>query len=270
MSSQRYISDTLKRKKQKIKKIKTYSICAGVIIFLVGVVYLMRLSQIQISEIKVTGNTFVDTQEIQDKTNAIIHSNIFWIIPQSNIFIFSKSDLEKELKKNPAIVSVKIRKNYFHTLSIEIKEQEKEMIYCSSIEHTDCFYINKTGFIYAKVKDLIIPEQEIIIYNEQGIKKIQDTILDEKIYIDTVLFIKNTARQDIKIGEVYLKADGVIEFITRDKTRIIASVFDDFKKDFANLVALFEKQILTKDTISQVEYIDLRFGNKVFYKNKTN
>ncbi len=34
--------------------------------------------------------------------------------------------------------------------------------------------------------------------------------------------------------------------------------------------SLFEKQAITKEQLQNIEYIDLRFGNKVFYKNKTN
>jgi len=269
MSSQRYISDTLKHKKQKVKKIKLYIVSFFAALFLVGLFYLIRLPFIQISEVKISGNAFVETQEISDKADKLLNSSILWIIPKKNIFIFSKRELELAIKENPAIISVKIRKDFFNTLTIDIQEQEKEMIYCTSLERTECLYVNKAGFIYAQVKDYIIPEQEIIIYNEQETKHIQDTLLEQEVYASIVSFIKNVARQDIRIGEVYIKADGVVEFVARDKTRLITSVFDDFKKDFVNLVALFEKNILTKEQLPQVEYIDLRFGNKVFYKNRT-
>lgn len=270
MSSQRYISDTLKQKKKKVKKIKVYVIAFIIILFLIGLIYLIRLPQIQISQVQISGNTFVGTQELKDKADTILNSSILGFIPESNIFIFSKKQLEQKLKENPAIVSVSIQKSYFDTLVITVTEQEKEMVYCTSVERTDCLYINKTGFIYAKVEGFIIPEQEVIIYNEQGIKNIQDTILEETLYIDIVSFIKSAARYDIKIGEVYIKADGIIEFVTRDHARIITSVYDDFAKDFENFTALFDKAVLTKDQIPTIEYFDLRFGNKVFYKNKTN
>jgi hypothetical protein len=231
---------------------------------------LLRLPAFLIKEVKITGNTFVGTSEIDQKAQELLSKNIAWIIPSKNIFLFSKNDLKENLLKNPAITSVKIRKDFFDTLSIEITEQEKEMIYCTSTDKTDCYYVNKTGFIYAKVEDILIPEQEILIYNEQGVKKIKETLLEEKGYTDIVLFVKNVSRQDIKIREVYIKPDSIIEFVTQDNTRLITSLFDEFKKDFANLVALFEKEVLTKDQLPLVDYIDLRFGNKVFYKNKTN
>jgi hypothetical protein len=270
MSSQRYISDTLKRKKQKVKKVKVY-LTSGVSIFIiVSIVLLLNIPAIQIKQVKVTGNVFVDSSEIQEKASTILSKKILGIIPKSNIFVFSKKELEQELKQNPAIVSLKIRKDFFDTLTIDIVEQEKEMLHCASIEKTECYYVNKTGFVYAKVEDIIIPEQEIIIYVESGRKQLKDTIIEEKVYTDIVLFVKNVARQEIKIREVYIKSDNVIEFVTADRTRFITSIFDEFSKDFANLIALFEKQVITKEQLPQIDYIDLRFGNKVFYKNKTN
>lgn len=270
MSNQRYISDTLRRKKQKIKKIKIYLIIFSVLLIVGAVIYFLRLPFIQISEIKINGNVFVEKQEIEQKANALLNKNLLWIIPNRNIFLFSKYELIESIKINPAIVSVKIRKDFFKTLSIEIQEQEKEMIYCTSIEKTECFYVNKNGFIYAKIDDIIIPEQEVIIYNEKGIKGLKDNLIEEKNYIDIVLFVRNLARQEIKIKEVYLKTDSTVEFISWDNTRFITSIFDEYKKDFANLIALFDQQVVLKEQLSNVEYIDLRFGNKVFYKNKTN
>lgn len=270
MSSQRYVSDTLKRKKNRIKKIKIYITISLILIFLILLVLATRISSLQITEIKISGNTFVTNQEIEGKAQAILKKNILGIIPERNIFLFPKKELKDSLKENPAVIDVKIRKKYFNTISIEINEQEKEMIYCTSIEKTDCYYINKSGFIYAKVNEFIIPEQERILYIEKAQKNIKDNVTDEKTYSSLVLFIKNVGRYDIKVGEIYLKPDGVIEFVTREQVRLITSIFDDFGKDFTNLIALFDKGVIAKDQISQIDYIDLRFGNKVFYKNKTN
>lgn len=270
MSSQRYVSDALKRKKQKVKKIKFYAISLLTILCLAGIVYVIQMPFMRINDVKISGNTFVDTEEINSKTNELLNRNTYWIFPNKNIFLFSKKALEAKIKENPAVIKVLIKKDFFNTLIINIEEQEKEMLYCTSVEKTECFYINKVGFIYAKVEEYIIPEQEVIIYNEQEKKNIKDTVLDEATYAELVLFIKNITRQDIKIGEVYIKEGGIIEFVSQSGVRIITSRFDDFEKDFDNFMALFDQNILTKEKLSEIEYMDLRFGNKVFYKNKTN
>ncbi len=270
MSSQRYISDTLKRKKNKVKKIKLYIILFFTVVFLGVFVYLTQLKQIQISDIKIFGNVFVYKREIENKANSVLNKKIFGFIPKRNFYFFSAEELEKEIKKNPAIISVKIRTEFPNSLFIEIEEQEKEMIYCTSVEHVDCLYINKTGFIYARVNDFIIPEQEVILYNEQGSQKITDVVMNENVYKELSLFIKNLTRQEIRVGEVYLKKDGVVELVTREKSRIITSIYDDYQKDFSNFLALFDKEVIKKNELNNFEYFDLRFGNKVYYKNKTN
>lgn len=270
MSSQRYISDTLKRKKKKVKKIKTGLIVGAILICVGAFVYLLQIPAFAISKIQITGTMFVSQEEIEQKTKGLLEERLVWIIPRSNIFLFSKNKLEEKIKENPAVVSVRIRKHFFKTLSIEIQEQEKEMIYCTSFEKTECFYINKQGFLYGQVTDIIIPEQEIIIYNLKESKKIKDTLIEESIYQDIVLFIKNSARHNIRIGEVHLKQDDVVEFVSREHMRIITSIYDEFGKDFANLIALLEQAVVTPEQFSNIDYIDLRFGNKVFYKNRTN
>ncbi len=88
---------------------------------------------------------------------------------------------------------------------------------------------------------------------------------------------------EIEIGQLKIDIDHLSKLtdpyqIARYKSKVNLGLyylnnfpsFDDFKKDFDNFMALFDKNILTKEQLSEVEYIDLRFGNKVFYKNKTN
>lgn len=270
MSNQKYISDSLRRKKQKIRKIKMYAYAGLFVIVCIVFIYIARLPAIQIQQVKVSGTIFVEKTEIEKKTQDILRTKSLFFIPKSNIFLFPKKQLEKSILQNPAIISAKIRKDFWNTLTIDITEQDKKMIYCSSVENNTCLYINEEGFIYAQVKDIIIPEQEVLVYTELGEKRIGEIILDKSVYINVLLFIKNTARYDIKIGKVYIKQDGIIEFVTRDDVRIITSVFDDFQKGFSHLIALFEKDVIHKDKFFEIEYIDLRFGNKVFYKNKTN
>lgn len=270
MSSQRYISENLRQKKKNVKKIKVYIFTIVIIAVLGVLVYILKIPQLQIVNTQIIGNSFVTTQEIQDKTDSILNTSYLWIIPARNIFLFPRALLENKIKENPAVISVRVSKNYFNKISITVVEQEKEALYCRTLEHSECYYVNKEGYIYSQVKDLVIPEQEIIMYLENEQKNNKEFIFDKELYINSMTFIKSSSRYGIPIGKVYLKSDGVLEFTTRDGTIILTSKYDDFEKDFSNFIALFDKNVLTKEQLSSIEYIDVRFGNKVFYKNKTN
>lgn len=270
MKNQRYVSDTLKNKKKKVRKVKFYLLFFLILLSLSGIVFLIQIPQIQISESFVSGNSFVSTEEIQGKVSEEMNSKILWFIPKSNIILFSKNKVQASIKENPAIISVSISKDYFQTLKIAIVEQEKEVIYCDSQERTNCFYVNGEGFIYARVEDFIVPEQEIILYRETDQKQIGQVVYEDELHNSVMTFIKSSARFGIVIQRAVLRADDVLEFYTKEGAQLRASRYDDFEKDFTNFVALFEQNVLQKETLDQIEYIDLRFGNKVFYKNKIN
>lgn len=270
MATQRYVSNTLKKKKQKLRKIKTYLYVSVFILLLVGLGYLTQLKQLQIKEVKITGNSFVSTDEIQTIINTHRDSKILWFIPRNNIFLFSKNSVINQLKNNPAIIAASVSKNYFETITVNVEEQEKEAIYCTSLEHTECFYINKDGFIYARVEKFFVPEQEILLYREADQRTVGDVVYTKELHSSVMAFIKSAARYDFRIMRAVLLSDDVIEFHLQQGTRLLTSRYDDFEKDFVNFIALFEQDVLVKEGLTEIDYIDLRFGNKVFYKNKIN
>ncbi len=269
MSNQRYISDTLKQKKKKVRKVKAYLILLACVLLLTGLVFLMRMQSIQITDVTIAGNSFVPTEEIEKKKDAVLGSYFLFVIPKSNIFIFPKGELISDIKENPAVINVSIDKKFLRGMSIAVTEQEKEAIYCNSLERTECFYINKDGYLYSKVEGGVALDQEIIIYLEGEQKKITEFVFDSALYSNVVSFIKASARYGMPVSSVYMKSDGQIEFNTQVSARFITSRYDDLEKDFANLIALFDKEVLTKEQLGGIDYIDLRFGNKVFYKNRT-
>ena len=269
MSNQRYVSDTLKKKKKTVRKIKAYLFLLACALAVTGVVFLLRLSAIQITEVTIEGNGFVSTQEIQDKTDRILGSSYLFVIPKSNVFLFSRGELASRIKENPAVIDVRIDKDLFHTLNISITEQEKEAIYCTSFDRSECYYINGDGYLYSRTPADLQLDQEIVVYLEGEQKKLRDTVLDTELYSNVMGFVKSSARYGLITANVYVRSNGVIEFNTQPGARLLVSRFDDFASGFSNLIALFDQNVIAKEQLAIIDYIDLRFGNKVFYKNRT-
>ncbi len=269
MASQRYISDTLKQKKNKVKKIKIIIFIVCIALLAYGLITLTRLEKFQITTTTLIGNSFVSNEYIQDRVDQILDSSYLYVIPKSNIFLFPKGELISKLRENPALVDISVNKDFFNTLTIDIVEQEKEAIYCTSVENQECYFLNGDGYIYSNIPIPATLENEIVMYREGEQRAVKEFFTESELYNTMMAFIKSSARQGITIKSVFLKSDGVIEFMTESQTRIITSRYDDFEKGFSNLIALFDKEILRIEDISSIEYFDLRFGNKVYYKNKT-
>lgn len=270
MSNQKYVSPALRKKKQRKKQILIWSFVFLFILLLVGIVYLLNLPKFQINQIEIQGTHLVEQEQIEQKVNTQLSQKILGIIPNSNVFIFSKTHLYNELIQNQAIREVDVYKKLFNTLYVVIEEHQKKTLYCENNTYQKCFFVNEEGLLYATVDTFIIPEQEIIIFIENKTKQIGDYISEQHVFKNLMQFIKSIDQVELRIKSIVLLEDGVIELITREDSKIIMSVFDDFEKNFINLIALFEQEIFSKEKVREIEYIDIRFGNKLFYKNRTN
>lgn len=270
MSNQKYVSQALRKKKQRKKQILLWSFVFLFMVVLVGVVYVLNLPKFQITQIEIQGNHLVEKEQIEQKINTLLSEKILGIIPNSNVFIFSKTNLYNELIQNQTIKEVDVYKKLFNTLYVVIEEHQKKTLYCEDDTYQKCLYVNEEGLAYALVDTFIIPEQETVIFIENNTKQIGEYVSEQEIYQGLMQFIKSIGQVELRIKSIVLLEDGVIELITREDSKIIMSVFDDFEKNFINLIALFEQEIFSKERVQEIEYIDIRFGNKLFYKNRTN
>lgn len=71
-------------------------------------------------------------------------------------------------------------------------------------------------------------------------------------------------RRFYDLGQFVVKNDETLEIGWPDTMRIITTLTDDPKKVAENLALILEKEI--GDRRDKVDYIDLRFGNRVYYK----
>ncbi len=87
-----------------------------IISVLVSILFILSMSPVfNITSIDVVGNKNIGTNEILDKTNLVVLNK--------NIFTYSASKYEKELKSNAYFENVKIRKVYPNEIIVEVKER---------------------------------------------------------------------------------------------------------------------------------------------------
>lgn len=114
-----------------------------------------------------------------------------------------------------------------------------------------CYYVNQNGEIATeapRLKGTLFPK----LYDErEGEKRIEEHLL---------AFV----RHFYNFGQFVVENDETLEIGWPDTMRIITTLKDDPKKVAENLALILEKEI--GDRRDEVDYIDLRFGNRVYYK----
>ncbi len=274
------------RKRRRQRRIK-YGIFFLFFVLIVGVVsYLSHLPKVRVTEIELRGGLLVTEKEIKEETLSYMDGSHFWLFPRNNAFIYSQGDLEKHLsEKFKRIETISISLEGLNKAVVEITERKPVAIWCrenvvSFSTTTDtvlkkdkeqCYFIdlfstifaeapNFSGDAYFKYYGLVTKESPI------GERFIASTTQFTEIngFIDAI--------KKLNIKPLYLLGKGEDEYslVLFGGGEIYFDVKKSLSLAYSNLETLLKSPALSSSGtgILPVEYIDLRYGNKLFYKLK--
>jgi hypothetical protein len=239
-------------------------------ILLIGViVYVTHLSVFRISHVELSGNTVITQEEIEKNTQEFLSGSYFWLFPKNNIVWYPKSKLEEGLKENfKRIETINIHLKGTQTLSIDITERKGVSLWCS--EGEKCYFMDTQSFIFADAPEFS-GDAYFKYYGLISSDPIGNTYMASSTEFSNLSkFIEKT--RELSLKPVYLlgKEGGEFSLVLSGGGEIYFDIKESLSKTSENLEALLQTPALTtiseKDTT--LDYIDLRFGNKLYYKLK--
>ena len=256
------VKKTKVRNSKKIYLFFTIFILCTVGIFF-GVHYLFSLPQFRISQIKITELSYADNDAYLKDAESVISGNyLFGLIPRNSIFFYPKKDLLKNFQ-DPDVKEIQIS-NDGNLLNIDIVERRAVFLWCNS-DSSLCDYLDQDGISFS-----VAPKIQGSAYT---------TFIDgrEPQVGVSALSISDLSTISQMIDSAKLLGFKIIKFDAGNRE---SNLYDssgsfikfDLDKDVASST-YFLKQVLSSNELknidkSSIEYLDLRFGNKVLLKRK--
>lgn len=265
--STKFFKNPAVRKKNK-KKIKYY-----LLFFIIFIIFLINYtvffsSFLKIKNVKINGNI--------DNSNSILS-----LFTNKNILFLNIESIKNNLLGSLPIEEINIEKNYPDTISINIKEVQPELIW---ITKNKGYFIDSYGKAYSDVSGNTIETSNLenynilrhkFIYNNIPIvyDKNNSLISLNKIFLTTeyISFIKKVyedLNKKLNLNIIYYGIsmnEYTLEATTSENWKIYFSFQDSVDKQLERLALVLKNQ--KGDGIDKiVNYIDLRYGDKVFYK----
>jgi len=249
---------------------------AIVFILILAFVGLTHISYFKIKKISIEGNITLSSEELASAALNLITGKYFFVFPKNNILLASGGEIkEKILSEFPRTRFISVSKNLPGSLSIKIEERRPTALLCRD---TDCYFIDEAG--YAFEKSPYFSGNIFIKFSDEREQlgsvaskwKLHFQVVSEVQFSGLMTFIDSAAREGVIVTDVILKKEGIYNLNTQAglpgqaSWQIILSERNDFKIAADNLKIVLENQV--KDKRSELEYIDLRLANKVFYKFK--
>jgi len=268
------------RKAHQDRLIKTVSIWSAVAVL--SVILLAQISMLpytRIDFVTFTGIESVDRGDALDVVREAISGRYLFLFLKRNILLYPRGAIERALLEEfPRIKSVDADIFGFKEIQINITERESTGIVC--IEDKSCHYIDELGFIFADAP--VFSATRDFIFREEDRKRflISSYFVPTRVFIEVLSLRDALVGLDLSIMELRTSGRKTEDFarhftFTLDEgTELIFSVNpEEFEIEIQNLQAIlasteFEEE--SEGDIGNIEYIDLRFGNKVFYRLSEN
>jgi cell division protein FtsQ len=245
------------RKKKKIKRI--IKLITLLMIIIGGIVFALVSPIFNIKEIYVVKNEQISSDTIVSLSQLKIGQNIFK---------YSSRKVEKEIKTNPYIESVNIKRKFPDKIEITVKERQKNY----NVEFLNGYaYINNQGYI------LEISEQKLELPIVQGISTEEEKIVEGNRLNEQDLSRLEVIIQIMNICETYDLDKKVSKIDISDKNNYIIHMEEEKKTVYIGDESNLSNKMLYIPTILEENkgkegkiYIDKDATNKYKARFKEN
>jgi hypothetical protein len=222
----------------------------------------------------VQGNQSLTSESIIDRIHNSVSHPVMYVLPGDNIFIISKNKLIENLKKDfPLIKNISIKKTSFSSIGITLDEYVPTMLFCQSENLDTCFLVSSDGILFEHAPKFS-NSLYFMLYDNY---RTDQVVLGQPAFDGDTLKKIITLKKELEIfgmnPKAFKRADQDTFIISKNNTsetfNIVFKSNQSVETIMSNLTSALKSTTL-KDSknngYQNLEYIDVRFTNKVFYK----
>ena len=236
------------------------------VIWIIFVIFLLQsifhIKYFKVDKINLEGNKDVTIEDIQSSLQDKLTVSRFLLFKNDNYWVLKTESMEELLLENYNLDEAQVSKKFPDTLNVSIKEKISHFIW----QKDDTLYLlDAKGALNRQIRAL--DDKYLIIQDFRAQRPSGDVAFDTaEMNIINKLYLawQDDILDKAKLTKIRLDDNwGLLELHTDVGFYVKLDANEDIKEQINNL-----KQVLTAGNITgvDVDYIDIRFGDKVYFK----
>lgn len=294
------------KKQKRTRRLRRIGFFLVAVIVLLGLLsYVSFRRQFRIQAVILSGGVLVTQPDVEEETLKFISGSYFWIFPRDNFLIYPRHALSKYLaEKFKRIDTISISLKDARTLAVVISERKPTSLWCgdgvraeifdghtsesdanhqatsteektTNKETEKCYFLDDLGTVFAEAPEFS-GDAYFRYYGPISTSSGQRYPIGESFpvsntgFSDLARFVSRLFAMSLEPQYLSVKDGGQFEAVLSGGAKIYFDNKNSVDQQADNLSV-----ILRSDTFSAtssigkiVDYIDLRFGNKLYYKLK--
>jgi len=233
-------------------------------LFMGGLWYGTRLEKLTINKISITGGQTISHVEIKQKTEALLVGNYLGLIPKRFIWWYPHEAIFNTISDIPRIKNLVINRVSGTEIGINFEEYFPDALWCNTANEEQCVFIDSFGYAFGEAPKL--SGDTLLRYSSLEAKPAIGTFfLDSAKLAEITKFIMLLKSiPNFTISSVQIDAVDDVFYILSAGGELKASLLVPAETVFANLQSILEAKEFSHLRPGNFQYIDLRFGNKVY------
>jgi hypothetical protein len=241
-----------------------FCIIVVIAIFLTSIWYATRIDSLQIEQVQVMGGKTIPPMLIEEKVTTALSGTYFGLIPKRFAWLYPKGAIVEHIKTFDRVKNVRIEMSDTQTLSIFFDEYIPVALWCEDVEMDACLFIDDAGYAFAQAP--VLEGSAFVRYIERDhIPKIDTYSFSESFMDETKTFME-LLHDKISLYVTHVVKIGTydIEYAISGGGVLKISQSIPMQESFNNLQTVLGSEEFKNIQPGSFQYIDLRFGDKVF------
>ncbi|MDP3725990.1 MAG: hypothetical protein Q8R36_02215 [bacterium] len=270
-----FTSSRSAQKKRRYLTIRASMLTTLILLLLGALSVASWMPEINIHTIQVIGNTTVSEEDIRAYIEKRIAGKYLYVFSRANVFLFQSRIIERELFETfKKIKEVELSRDTLTSVRVNIKERKPYYLWCdNSIPSGDiesCYFLDIDGYAFAPAPYFSGHVYFTFLkkFESESKTSVGTMFLPEGEFKRLISFRNTLRERELDAHSLEVLETGDYAFLLSGGTKIIFQPTQDLGMAALNLAATFDTEQFIKKKKSglSLEYVDVRFDNKVYYR----
>lgn len=263
-------SSPLRTKRRRVRVMVVAFIFVAAAALAYGVHLISYAPPLSIQKIEVAGVKKIEPTIIATYVDSLLNDGSFHYLSRRNIFLYPKSVIEDGITTSfPRVKSAHASRSSAigQDLIIAITEREPYALWCAT--ENDCYALDEEGFVFTTAATTTHGDFATA-YTFTG--DIEGVPIGQKLVpgqLPSVLALLRIFQQETNLVPTRVDILPEQDFrVTVGQDFYVKASFGQEPETLARNLELVLSSEALRERIAEIEYVDLRFGNRVYYKMK--
>lgn len=247
----------------------------GVVCLMLGAVGLWasHSDRFSVQTVMISGAQHVSEDALRSLADTIVHDGHFHIAGRNNIVLYPKADVAQAIVQTfPRVYTADVAVSSWadRTVTIALSERNPYALWCTDVTNTRCYIIDDAGIVF---EPAVYTDQYRVIYgvvqpDEQHAVDAPLWGTVKPVYIDALKkLITECEAFSFDVRTATIDGHDVV-LALKNGFEVHADLIASPNDTVNALISVLAQKDLASIPQTDIDYVDVRFGERVFYKLK--